>query len=70
MAPVAPRSGDAIFANIERVVSKQKQNPHYTLFGTQKNITAQIPTSPLFSTHKLLIAQFFLLLYPKNVNLV
>jgi hypothetical protein len=53
MAPVAPRSGDAIFANIERVVSKLNQNPHYTMFGTQENNIAQLSTSPQFYTSKL-----------------
>lgn len=53
MAPVAPRSGDAIFANIERVVSKRNQNPHYTLFGAQENNIAQFSIFPQFYTNKL-----------------
>jgi hypothetical protein len=59
MAPVAPRSGDAIFANIERVVSKLNPNTHYTMLGTQENNIAQLYTSPQFYTNKLLITPFF-----------
>jgi hypothetical protein len=59
MAPIAPRSGDAIFANIERVVSKLNPNTHYTMFGTQENNIAQLSTSPQFYTNKLLIPPFF-----------
>ena len=42
MAPVAPRSGDAIFASVERVVS-----PKAPLFLVSKNCLFSIPKFPI-----------------------